>query len=41
MKEVSKTMEGRGMGMKVQVVKGTIWCMVQVGRIKRKFSRKK
>lgn len=41
MKEVSKTMEGKGMGMKVQLVKGTIWCMVQVGRIKRKFSRKK
>jgi uncharacterized protein len=37
MKDVSRTMEGRGMGMKVRVAKGVLWCYDKAGRIKRKF----
>jgi predicted aldo/keto reductase-like oxidoreductase len=35
LKEVSATMEGRTMGIKVLAVKGALWCMDQAGRISR------
>jgi hypothetical protein len=37
MKEVSREMEGRGLGVKLLVLKGLLWCYDVAGRISRKF----
>ncbi len=40
MKQVSREMEGYGLGVKVRLAQGVFWCYDQLGRIKRKFSSK-
>jgi len=40
MKIVSQEMEGRTMGVKVNMAKGAFWCLDVAGRIKRKLSQK-
>jgi predicted aldo/keto reductase-like oxidoreductase len=40
LKEVSKEMEGM-MGVIVPVLKGGLWCIDQVGRVRQKFSKRK
>jgi hypothetical protein len=40
MKQVSREMEGRGLGLKIRLVKGVMWCYDKAERIKGKFGRK-
>jgi predicted aldo/keto reductase-like oxidoreductase len=40
MKQVSREMEGYGLGVKVRLAHGVFWCYDQLGRIIRKFSSK-
>jgi len=40
MKQVSREMEGYGLGVKVRLAQGVFWCYDQLGRIIRKFSGK-
>ncbi len=39
-KQVSREMEGRGLGLKIRLVKGVLWCYDLAERIKRKFEKK-
>jgi predicted aldo/keto reductase-like oxidoreductase len=40
MKKVSREMEGRGLGAKLRVAHGVLWCYYQAGRIRRIISKK-